>query len=135
MKQQTLDRIGIAASTLCAIHCAAVPLLGALLGVGVGMFGGEHAWHTAFVYGTILFGLASMVVGIMRHGDYRALIFVAIAAVLGVGAEASHELLEARPFMHGAVFAAMGILMIVGHVLNIKLLHGHIHDSECDHDH
>ena len=68
-----LDRLGAFGSLLCAVHCAAIPLVIALapsLGIA-GWLGGT--FEVAFVIFATGLGLFSVVWGYRRHGAVRAL--------------------------------------------------------------
>ena len=68
-----LDRLGATGSLLCAIHCALLPLLIALLpSLGVSAWLGE-GFEQVFVLFATLFGLAVLAWSYRRHRAMRAL--------------------------------------------------------------
>ena len=69
---KTADRVGFAASFLCAIHCALVPVvLGLVPALGL-KFGGWVDIDQAFVVFATLLGLTTLTVGYRRHRAFRA---------------------------------------------------------------
>lgn len=124
------DKLGIAASTLCAIHCAVTPFLGV---AAVSMFTAylpDH-WHTYLLTSMLTFGFLALYWGQVRHKRYWAWVPMLPALLIGVAAHVYDHQLEQQPILHAVVYTVIGMLLIVAHVLNLKLAHGHIHDSRC----
>src|SRR5678816_1807042 len=68
-----LDRLGATGSLLCAIHCALIPLLIALLpSLGLAIWFGE-GFERGFVLFATLLGLFTLLWGYRRHRVVRAL--------------------------------------------------------------
>ncbi len=132
--QRRLDQFGSTASVVCAIHCALLPVLIAVLpALGLGAL----AWagiEWAFVCFATLLGLFSLWTGYKRHRVYRALAFLipGLALVwLGVlWPVVHHDVLR-----HAVVMTAGGTLIAVAHLVNLRLNHGHVHDASCHHSH
>ena len=126
------DRFGFAASMLCAIHCAALPLVLALLpSFGIGVWLGE-GFEQAFVLFATLLGLFTMAWGYRRHRAVRALwLLLPGLAVLWVGVLYAplHETLVA----HAVAMTLGGTLVGLAHLANLRLNHGHVHDATCAH--
>ena len=126
------DRFGFAASMLCAIHCAALPVVLALLpSFGVGVWLGE-GFEQAFVLFATLLGLFTMAWGYRRHRAVRALwLLLPGLAVLWVGVLYAplHETLVA----HAVAMTLGGTLVGLAHLANLRLNHGHVHDATCAH--
>lgn len=115
------DRIGFAASFLCALHCALLPLSLALaptLGLSVG--GWVDIDQGVTVFATLL-GVTTLAIGFRRHRAFRAWALLAPGlALVWLGAFTPlHD--------HGlghAVLMTLGGLMIAGaHLLNLRLTH------------
>lgn len=115
------DRIGFAASFLCALHCALLPLALALaptLGLSVG--GWVDIDQGVTVFATLL-GVTTLAIGFRRHRAFRAWALLAPGlALIWLGAFTPlHD--------HGlghAVLMSLGGLMIAGaHLLNLRLTH------------
>ena len=126
------DRFGFAASMLCAIHCAALPVVLALLpSFGIGVWLGE-GFEQAFVLFATLLGLFTMAWGYRRHRAVRALwLLLPGLAVLWVGVLYTplHETLVA----HAVAMTLGGTLVGLAHLANLRLNHGHVHDATCAH--
>ena len=127
-----LDRIGATGSLLCAIHCALLPLLIALLpslGVSAWLAPG---FEVGFVLFATLFGLAVLVWSYRRHRAMRALaLLVPGLLVLWVGV--LYPPLHESIIPHAVAMTFGGTLVGLAHIANLKLNHGHIHDATCAH--
>lgn len=114
-----LDRVGMTASFLCAIHCAAMPLLVGLLPlIGLGLLAEEGAEWTLVGF-SIALGLFSLLPGYFRkHRRSNALIvFTAGVALILTGRIFCEENsgLELPAVVAGALFIA------AAHLINRKL--------------
>jgi uncharacterized membrane protein len=109
-----LDRAGIWLSGLCAVHC----LLGIVL-VSVLGLGGElllaPGIHEAGLAVAIVIALATLGLGILRHGRFRPIVIGTIGVVLmGIALVVGHGLPE-------ALFTIAGVaLLATGHILNLR---------------
>ncbi len=127
--QRGADRLGVGAAWLCALHCAAWPLLLAVLPA-------LGAWNLAgieegFVVFAAILGLGSLVTGYRRHRTFRAFWFLVPGlALLGMGAFSEiHE----DVVWHAVFMTAGGVLVGAAHLVNLRLSHGHVHDASCGH--
>jgi hypothetical protein len=66
------DYAGMAASTLCLVHCLAMPLLLAAFPL-LGLKGEHHALHDALLLGVTVPVLLALVPGYLKHRDPVAL--------------------------------------------------------------
>lgn len=122
----SLDRLGIFASSACAVHCAItifLPTLPALLGFG-GMMGPETEW--AFTIVAIVFAAAALGVGYFRH--HRSML-VLVSLVVGVSGLLVARTLEGTGgccAAHGSNYTATaigigaGLTLMVGHFFNLR---------------
>ena len=110
----SLDLVGASASTLCAIHCAALPLVvTALPTLGLGWISSEPVeWGLVSLSGTIAF--LSLRKGQRIHGRQTP----RMVAVLGFLAVVSSILLESIGGWVTALRVAGGFGVVVGHILN-----------------
>lgn len=113
-----LDRLGMATSTLCAIHCAATALLmGALSAVGAA--GLAAGWvEQAFLAAAVVLGVLSLGHAVRRHRSWQPALWFAAGLVL---------LLGLRPLAPTSgtevIAAAAGALCVVrAHWKNARLL-------------
>ena len=129
-----LDRLGATGSLLCAIHCALLPVLIALLpslGISAAL---APSLEVGFVLFATLFGLAVLVSGYRRHRAVRALgLLIPGLLVLWVGilyAPLHHSVVP-----HAVAMTFGGTLVGLAHLANLRLNHGHVHDATCAHGH
>ena len=111
-----LDRIGITATSLCALHCILLPvILPALPLLGIG-FLADHMWEHVFLIVTAVLGTIAMFSGFKR---YHKKLYPFYLLMLGVVIYwQKHDFSEAlQPF-----FIMIGATLIVAaHIINIKL--------------
>jgi len=129
-----LDRLGATGSLLCAIHCALLPVLIALLpslGISAAL---APSLEVGFVLFATLFGLAVLVSSYRRHRALRALgLLIPGLLVLWVGilyAPLHHSVVP-----HAVAMTFGGTLVGLAHLANLRLNHGHVHDATCAHGH
>lgn len=116
-----LDAIGALASSLCAAHCALLPLAVALMPYA----GWESLESTAFDVGfaifATVFGAVVLGAGSCRHRvRWTVSMYFAAVAMLVAGLMFGH-----RDWAHAALLAAGGTLMALAHVLNRSALRRH----------
>ena len=128
------DRLGATGSLLCAIHCALLPVLIALLpslGISAAL---APSLEVGFVLFATLFGLAVLVSSYRRHRAVRALgLLIPGLVVLWVGilyAPLHHSVVP-----HAVAMTFGGTLVGLAHLANLRLNHGHVHDATCAHGH
>ncbi|NZA27607.1 MerC domain-containing protein [Luteimonas sp. SJ-92] len=116
------DRLGFAASFLCAVHCALLPLALALLpALGLNL-GGWIDFDQAFVVFATLLGLTTMTLGYRRHRAFRAwALLLPGLALVWLGAFSP---LHDHTLGHAAIMVAGGLLLAGAHLLNLRLTHG-----------
>ena len=131
-RHRLLDRLGAYGSIACAIHCALLPVLIALLpSLGVALFAGD-ALEQAFVVFASLLGLGSLSWSYRRHRAVRALgLLVPGLLVLWVGV--LYPPLHHSVVPHAVAMTLGGTLVGLGHLANLRLNHGHVHDAGCAH--
>jgi membrane-bound ClpP family serine protease len=115
------DRIGFAASFLCALHCALVPLLLALLPALGLKVGGWIDIDQAFVVFATLLGATTLTLGWRRHRAFRAWALLVPGLVL-VWAGAFTPLHD-HGLTHAVVMTVGGLLLAAAHLLNLRLTH------------
>ena len=105
------DRLGATGALLCAIHCALLPILIALLpslGLSAAV---APSFEVGFVLFATLFGLAVLWIGILYPPLHHSVVPHAVAMTFG------------------------GTLVGLAHLANLRLNHGHVHDATCAHGH
>ena len=126
------DRIGFTASLLCAIHCALLPLVIALLpSLGIATWIGE-GFEEGFVLFATLLGLFTLVSGYRKHRAVRALrLLVPGLAILWLGV--LYAPLHHSVWPHAVTMTLGGTLVGLAHLANLKLTEIHVHDASCMH--
>ncbi|MFD2167195.1 MerC domain-containing protein [Thalassotalea euphylliae] len=111
-----LDRIGIAATSLCALHCILLPiLLPALPLLGL-TFLADHTWEHVFLILTAVLGTIALFSGFKR---YHKRLYPFYLLYLGV---AVYWIKHDFPEEYQPIFIICGALLIVGaHFINMKL--------------
>jgi hypothetical protein len=116
------DRVGFAASFLCAVHCALLPLVLALLPAFGLKAGGWIDVDQAFVVFATLLGLSTLTLGYRRHRAFHAwaLLLPGLALVWAGAFTALHT----HSLFHAGVMTVGGGLLAAAHLLNLRLTHG-----------
>ena len=120
---KSVDRIGATGSMLCAVHCAALPLLLALMpAFGAGLAG------AGFEIGFILFAsamaLSSLILGYRRHRAVRALLFL-VPGLVSLWSAVLIAPLHHNVIAHAVAMALGGTLIATSHLINLRLSHTH----------
>lgn len=133
MKNNILDKLGMATSLACAIHCAALPLvIGVLPLIGMGfMAHGLFDW--AMVGIAIIVGSFSLMHGHKKHKKHTPIcffipgIFIILISLFvfthenGCGSCAGHSHDDEGIPYHSIMMAIGGIMISVSHFINMKL--------------
>ena len=117
----TGDRVGIAGSLLCAIHCALMPLiLSVLPALGVGLLSSVDLDQAFVIFATLL-GIATLSTGFRRHRAHHAwAILVPGLAMVWAG---SFTTLHDHSIGHALMMSAGGLLIAAAHFTNLRLSH------------
>lgn len=121
------DRIAIALSAICIVHCLAVPLVVVVLPIIAISIGGNGHFHELMLWLVVPTSVAGFVLGYRVHGDFRIPAFGTAGIVLLVlsalwGHDRWLELLEILVTITGSVVLALA------HWLNfreVRSLHRH----------
>lgn len=124
-----LDRIGITATSLCALHCILLPVfLPALPLLGLS-FLADHAWEHFFLIITALLGTFALFSGFKK---YHKRIYPFYLLFLGVGIYwIKHDFSEElEPYF--IIFGAS--LIVAAHVINLRLCNNckQCADDKCE---
>lgn len=121
------DRVGFAASFLCAVHCALLPLALALAPTLGLTFGGWVDFDQAFVVFATLLGATTLTIGWRRHRMFGAWALLLPGLVL-VWAGAFTPLHD-HTAAHAAIMTVGGLLLAAAHLANIRLSHAGARES------
>ncbi|MGA9422653.1 MAG: MerC domain-containing protein [Rhodanobacteraceae bacterium] len=125
------DRLGASASFLCAVHCAALPFVLALLpALGLG-FLADHAFERGFIVCASVFASVTLIHGYQRHRVPRALLFLVPGLTLLWAGGFLFDL-NAHLGWHSALVALGGSCVALGHLTNLRLLHDGEHGACCE---
>ena len=116
------DRVGATASFLCALHCAALPFVIALLPALGLSFLADHRFERIFIACASGLALAALIRGYRRHGIASPLLIVVPGlALLWIGAWIFDA--EDSLALHATLVALGGCCVALAHVLNLRLTH------------
>lgn len=127
-----IDRFAAGGSMLCAVHCAVLPLLIALLpSLGIAAWLGD-GFEQGFVIFASLLGVSTLLWSYRRHRTIRALgLLLPGLAVLWLGV--LYAPLHHAAVPHAVAMTFGGTLVGLAHLANLRLNHGHVHDATCSH--
>ncbi|MBB1471433.1 MerC domain-containing protein [Luteimonas sp. MC1782] len=115
------DRVGFAASFLCAIHCALLPVALALLpALGFTAVGWVDIDQAFVVFATLL-GATTLSLGYRRHRAFRA--WALLLPGLGLVWAGAFTALHTHGVAHAAVMVSGGLLLATAHLVNLRLTH------------
>jgi hypothetical protein len=127
------DRVGATASFLCAIHCALLPFVLAILPLIGLSFLADHAFERGFVLCASALALFALVNGYRRH--HRSLpLRLALPGlallVMGVTFAENYSII-----LHSVLVTCGGLLVASGHFVNLRFDRrlGHVHGPHCAH--
>lgn len=122
------DRVGATASLLCAVHCALLPFVLALLPlIGLEFLAG-HTFERVFVACAAILASASILTAWRRHRRPHALFLMVPGIVLLLFGIAVN--LDVHALIHTASVVTGGVLVASAHVTNLVLSHRH-HCANC----
>ena len=124
----TADRVGATASFLCAIHCAALPFVFALLpAIGLG-FLANHGFERWFIAFATTLALTMLIRGYLRHRVVNALgLLLPSLVLLWLGGYVFD--FEDSAAWHATLVAIGGSGVALAHLVNLRLMHAH--DACC----
>jgi len=125
---QVADRVGATASFLCALHCAALPFVFAMLpALGLG-FLANHGFERWFIAFATTLALTMLVRGFLRHRvPYALALLLPSLVLLWLGGYVYD--FESSGAWHAALVALGGSGVALAHIINLRLAHAH--DACC----
>ena len=113
-----LGTSGMAASLLCAIHCATVPLALTFLPLsGLGFLANDTVEWT-LLGSTALFGFTSAAFGFHKHRAWRVFVFLAVGLVMILAGRAAES---AGQESYVLLLFVGGLLMATANFMNARL--------------
>lgn len=129
------DRLGAVASFLCAIHCALLPFVIAVLPLLGLSFLGSHRFEEVFVSCACVLAASALISGYRRHHRRLPMFFAVpglLLLVLGVTFLHGGSLM-----VHSVLVTTGGLLVATAHFINLRVDRsghaGHIHGPTCAH--
>ena len=124
-----VDRVGAAASFLCAVHCALLPFVLALLPlIGLEFLAG-HTFERIFVASAAVLASASILFAYRRHRRPHALFLMVPGIALLLFGIAIN--LDVHVLLHTVSVVTGGLLLAGAHVTNLVLAHRHHHATHA----
>lgn len=124
MLAHAADRIGATASFLCALHCAALPFVIAILPALGLSFLADHRFERIFIACASTLALAALIRGYRRHHDAIALYLAGAGlALLWIGAWVFDA--ERTLGLHATLVTIGGCTLALAHVINLRLTHSY----------
>lgn len=121
------DRVGAAASFLCAIHCALLPFVLALLPILGLEFLADHRFERGFVMFACALALLALVRGYRRHQGRLPLMLAApglALLLLGVTFAENYSIV-----LHSVLVTCGGLMLASAHFVNLRADHRLAHDN------
>lgn len=122
-----LDRIAISLSTICIVHCLAMPFIVAILPVAALTFGTDGHFHALMLWLVVPTSAIGFSLGYRVHHSARIVVAGTVAvAVLALVALWGHDHWEPR--FETTVNVAASILLAIAHWRNfryVRRLHSH----------
>ena len=115
------DRVGAVGSLLCALHCALLPLVIAVLpALGLGSFALIDIDQAFTVFATLL-GVTTLGYGFRRHRAFRAwIVLIPGLALIWIG---SFSPLHTHSTTHVLTMVTGGLAVAAAHLVNLRLTH------------
>ena len=121
-----LDKIGITATSLCALHCILLPILLPMLPLLGLSFLADHAWEHVFLLMTAALGTIALFSGFKR---YHKRLYPFYLLYLGISLYCIKHDYSPEYEMYFIIVGAS--LIIAAHFINIKLCNN---CKQCDDD-
>jgi hypothetical protein len=121
------DRIAIALSAICILHCLAVPLLAAVLPIAFVTVGVDAHFHEVMLWGVLPTSLFGFGFGLRYHRRYRIVVVGAVGlAIITFAAIVAHG---AWAWWQELSLSILGsVLLVTAHWRNfLEVRHAHIH--------
>jgi len=118
--QLNLDRLAIVGSTLCALHCIAMPVILSVFPSSFTIFFQDERFHQLMVWFVIPSSLIAVFIGCRQHKDLKVLIGASLGlAIIVLTALFGHDYLGEQGEKIATVIGA--ILLAASHIRNYKL--------------
>jgi hypothetical protein len=124
------DALGAFSAATCAVHCALLPVIMALLpALGIGALASSGFEYRYVAFASAL-ALSSIWQGYRRHRNLRALA-VLVLGLSAVWGGLMVPILHEQPIAHSVVMGLGGALIAAAHLINLRRSHAHRVGSAC----
>lgn len=125
------DRLGASASFLCAVHCALLPFVIALLPLLGLEFLADHRVERIFVLCAAMLASMTLLTGYRRHRRRLPLMLMLPGLTLMLAGIAVD--LDTQIALHSVLVTCGGCLLATAHVINLRVgyQHTHVHGASC----
>lgn len=114
------DRLGAVASFLCAVHCALLPFVIALLPLLGLEFLADHAFERGFVLFAATLATTTLVTGHRKHRR-RLPLMLAVPGLLLLVLGVTVVDLDTQTTLHSVMVTCGGLLVASAHMVNLRL--------------
>jgi hypothetical protein len=129
---QIADRIGATAAFLCAVHCALLPFVLALLPLLGLEFLADHRFERGFVLCAATLATVVLIGGFRRHRQHMPLLLALPGLALliaGISVD-----LDRQVVVHSILVTCGGMMLAAAHVANLRASRRvHVHGPQCAH--
>ena len=126
------DRLGATASFLCAIHCAALPFVLAVLPLLGLAFLADHRFERGFVMFACALALFSLISSYRHHHRPLPLLLALPGLVLLISGVTYAENISVA--LHSVLVTCGGLLVATAHFINLRTHRAvHVHGPQCVH--
>ncbi len=111
--QPIFDRIAISISTICALHCAALPIIVSLFPALISSSMDDHYFHLLLLWVVVPSSAIALFMGCKKHRDKYVFILgtVGVGCLIGI-AIYGHDLIGETGEKIGTVFASLIIVFV-----------------------
>lgn len=112
------DKLGIAGSGLCLVHCLALPVMvGILPSMGLAFLADESV-HEILAFASIAFAGLAFIPGYRRHQDKRVLVLMSVGLALILFATWGGALVDLHRASETMLSIVGSLLLISAHLMN-----------------
>tara|TARA_R110002110_G_scaffold104437_2_gene263399 strand:+ start:323 stop:727 length:405 start_codon:yes stop_codon:yes gene_type:complete len=129
-KRSVLDRIAVVLSSVCMLHCLALPFVLTLLPISQGAFLDEQTFHLLMLVLILPVSLIALTIGCRKHKDQLTIALGTIGLlVLALTAFFGHDWFG---ITGERIVTSMGGLILAGaHIQNYRICR----HNDCQHEH
>lgn len=127
-----IDRLAAAGSLLCAVHCAALPLVLILApALALGVLWSDWLERVTVISVSVI-GLLSLGWGWWKHRSPGPLMLL-LPGLAAMWAAVLVPVIHHAQIPHAAGMALGGVLVSLAHLFNLRLGRAHVHGPSCQH--